>query len=136
MSCRLLLVAPALLLAACTQQPMSVATQAPTVAAAGSFEAAAPIEPAPVEPVHIEPAESDAEALLVSSAMSYLGKTAAEFDGQTMVLVEYDRDELLEEAFANPGFCALVAAADADPHDGVLTTVEAEHLEGAVLASL
>ncbi len=68
--------------------------------------------------------------------MSFLGKTAAEFDGWTMVMVEYDRDALLEEAFANPGFCALVAAADTEPHDGVLTTVEAERLEGAVLASL
>lgn len=131
MTCRLLFVVPALLLAACTQQPTIAATQAPTIATADPFEA-----PAPAESVHIEPAESDAEALLLSSAMSYLGKTAAEFDGQTMVVVEYDRDELLEEAFANPGFCALVTAADADPHDGVLTTVEAEHLEGAVLASL
>lgn len=136
MSCRLLLVVPALLIAACTQQPMTAATQAPTVATAGSFDATAPTPPAPIESIHVEPAESDAEALLVSSAMSYLGKTAAEFDGQTMVVVEYDRDELLEEAFANPGFCALVTAADAEPHDGVLTTVEAEHLEGAVLASL
>ena len=110
---------------------MAAATQAPTSATTDPFEA-----PAPEESLHVEPAESDAEALLVAAAMSYLGKTAAEFDGHTMVVVEYDRDLLLEEAFANPGFCALVAAADADPHDGVLTIVEAEQLEGAVLASL
>jgi len=131
MSYRFLAIVPALLLAACTQQPAMVATQAPTIATADPFEA-----PVTQPSLHVDAAESDAEALLIASAMSYLGKTTAEFDGHTMVVVEYDPEELLEEAFADPGFCALVAAADAEPHDGVLTTPEASRLETAVLASL
>ncbi len=131
MSCRILLAVPALLLAACTQQPAMVSTRVPTAETAAAFEVEAPLPD-----LHVDAAEEDAEALLVASAMSYLGKTTAEFDGMTMVEVEHDPELLLDEAFADPGFCALVDAADADPHDGVLTTPEAEHLENSVLASL
>ena len=131
MTYRVLAFVPALLLAACTQQPTLAATQAPTVATADPFET-----PITAPDLHVDAAESDAEALLIASAMSYLGKTTAEFDGHTMVVVEHDPEELLEEAFADPGFRALVAPADADPHDGVLTTPEASRLESAVLARL
>ncbi|MEM6294814.1 MAG: hypothetical protein AAGA54_26315 [Myxococcota bacterium] len=32
-----------------------------------------------------------------------------------MVQVEHDPEQLLDEAFTDPGFCALVAEADAEP---------------------
>jgi hypothetical protein len=86
----------------------------------------------------IDAEASDAQALLVASAMSYLGKTAARFDAASMEVevVEYDPAALLDEAFADPEFCALVAAADIEPHDGVLDAAEASQLEQAVLARL
>ncbi len=74
--------------------------------------------------------------IMVASTMSYLGKTAAEFDGVSMVQVDHDPELLLEEAFADPGFCALVAEADVEPRDGVLSASEAARVEAAVLASL
>lgn len=131
MTCRALLALAPFLLAACTQQPSMVATKAPTSSTADPFEidVTGPL-------LHVDAAESDAEALLIASAMSYLGKTTAEFDGTTLVVVEHDPEALLDEAFADPGFCALVAASDVEPHDGVLTTDEAERLESAVLAAL
>ncbi len=133
----LALLVPALLGAACAQQPQQrVATQVPTEAPIVEVESVIEI-PAPVVlTAKVDATDEDAEALLIASAMSYLGKTTAEFDGETMIEVEHDPDELLEEAFANPGFCALVLEADADPNDGRLSPPEAERLENAVLASL
>ena len=139
MTCRLFVV-PVLLLAACAQQaPAPSVVPAPQphpivelpsepVAACTGFELASTKQP---------PAEaSDADALLVASAMSYLGKTVARFDGTSMELIEYDRAELLDEAFADPQFCALASAADVEPRDGVLTVDEASTLEASVLAQL
>jgi|GEM_PF-2321902 len=131
MTCRAVFALSFSLLAACTQQPVAVATHVP---------AAAPTRATAVEPTpateRVDASEEDAQALLVASAMSYLGKTTARFDGQAMVVIEHDPEELLTEAFADPGFCALVAAADADPHDGLLTTPEAARLESSVLEAL
>lgn len=133
MTCRLALLVPALVLAACTAQAQVPVSQAPTIAAAVPF---APVEAPPPLPDRVDTMAPDAEALLVASAMSFLGKTTAEYDGMSMVIVEHDPAEVLDEAFANRGFCELVAAADIEPHDGVLTPGEAQRLESAVLASL
>jgi hypothetical protein len=71
--------------------------------------------------------------ILAAAALSWLDKTVAEFDGTTMRVIEYDRDALLGEAFADAGFRRLVQLADAAPADGVLDHAEARDLEGAVL---
>lgn len=131
MTYRLITLAAAFALTtACAQAPAAPPTSAPTVSVAEPFKSE------PVAELHVDVAESDADALLVASAMSYLGKTTARYDGESMVVVEHDRDELLEEAFSDPGFCALVAQVDIEPHDGVLSTSEAQLLESAVLAAL
>lgn len=132
MTCRILLAVPAVLLAACAPQTQLAPTTAPMAAATPS---PAP-EPTLAAELDIDATDAEAQALLVASAMSYLGKVTAEFDGMTMVVVEHDPDALLDEAFADPGFCAMVAAADAEPHDGVLNQPEAAELETAVLARL
>ena len=133
MTYRLALLVPAFVLAACTGQAHVPATQTPTLAGAGPFVS---LEAPPPLPDRVDTTAPDAEALLVASAMSFLGKTTAEYDGMSMVLVEHDPAELLDEAFADRSFCELVAAADIEPHDGVLTAGEAQHLESSVLASL
>lgn len=71
--------------------------------------------------------------VLAAAAMSWLDKTVAEFDGTTMRVIEYDRDALLQEAFADAGFRRLVQISDATPADGVLDHAEARALEAAVL---
>lgn len=133
MTSRLALLVPALVLAACTAQAQLPVSQAPTIATADPL---ASIEAPPPLPDRVDTMAPDAEALLVASAMSFLGKTTAEYDGMSMVAVEHDPAELLDEAFANRSFCELVAAADIEPHDGVLTPGEALRLESSVLASL
>lgn len=79
-----------------------------------------------------------AREVMVSTAMSYLGKTAAEFDEvtATLVLREYDPDELLAEALADPSFRLLVAMSDVQPRDGQLSAAEAVDVETAVLKHL
>lgn len=133
MTFRLALLLPALALAACaapTQRPVSQpATTAVSVPLASTHA------PAPL-PERVDTTAPDAEALLIASAMSFLGKTTAEYDGMSMVIVEHDPTELLDEAFADRGFCELVAAADIEPRDGRLTVGEAQQLESSVLASL
>ena len=133
MAYRLALLAPALVFAACTAQAQVPAPRPPTTPTAES--SASSSAPRPL-PGRVNTTAPDAEALLVASAMSFLGKTAAEYDGMSMVVVEHDPAELLDEAFANRSFCELVAAADVEPRDGVLTPGEAQHLESSVLASL
>ncbi len=130
---RLALLVPAFVLAACTAQAHVPVSQPPTIATPDSF---ASLEAPPPLPERVDPTAPDAEALLVASAMSFLGKTTAEYDGMSMVVVEHDPAELLDEAFADRSFCELVAAADIEPHDGLLTPTEAQRLESAVLASL
>ncbi len=133
MTFRLALLVPAFALAACTAPAQRPASQPPTTAAPASF---ASVEaPAPL-PERVDTTAPDAEALLIASAMSFLGKTTAEYDGTSMVIVEHDPAELLDEAFADRSFCELVAAADVEPHDGRLTLGEAQQLESSVLASL
>ncbi len=139
-------------LPACASAPTASVVPAPRVAASASPAATtpeptvSPPPPAPPRSALPQLAECDRDAasidepcpqdILVSSAMSHLGKTAAEFDGVTMVLVEYDPDELLEEAFSNPEFRRWVANADTDPRDGQLSSAEARAVEEAVLAKL
>ena len=79
-----------------------------------------------------------AREVMVSTAMSYLGKTSAEFDEVTATLVvrEYDPDELLAEALADPSFRVLVAMSDVKPRDGRLSAAEAVEVETAVLKHL
>ena len=71
--------------------------------------------------------------VLAAAAMSWLDKTVAEFDGTTMRVIEYDRQALLDEAFADDNFRRLVQLSDAAPADGVLDHREARELEAAVL---
>lgn len=137
MTYRLALLIPAFVLAACAVPAQAPVTQAPTIAIAAPFAPVETLPPAPPPlPDRVDTVAPDAEALLVASAMSFLGKTTAEYDGMSMVVVEHDPAEILDEAFANRNFCELVAAADVEPHDGVLTPREAQHLESSVLASL
>lgn len=133
MAYRIVHLAPAFVLAACTTQAQVPAPRPPTIPTAES--SAFSKAPRPL-PGRVGTTARDAEALLVASAMSFLGKIVAEYDGMSMVLVEHDPAELLDEAFADRSFCELVAAADVGPHDGVLTPCEAQHLESSVLASL
>lgn len=130
MTYRLALLVPAFVLAACAAvQPLPQPTSPVAIAPPTRiFEA----ELMP----RVDAEDSDAEALLVASAMSYLGKTTARFDGHSMVVVEHDPTELLDEAFADPEFCAMATAADVEPHDGLLTSSEAGTLESSVLAAL
>ncbi|MGH1340251.1 MAG: hypothetical protein ACRBN8_01775 [Nannocystales bacterium] len=130
-----LVLAPTLVLAACAGPVQAPVSRAPTTASPDSFASLDSPPPAPL-PERVDAPAPDAQALLVASAMSFLGKTTAEYDGMSMVIVEHDPAELLDEAFADRSFCELVAAADVEPHDGVLTPSEAQHLELSVLASL
>lgn len=133
MTFRLALLVPAFALAACSApalRPVSHATTNTAPTSVASTQAPTPL------PERVDATAPDAEALLIASAMSFLGKTTAEYDGTSMVIVEHDPAELLDEAFADRGFCELVAAADVEPRDGRLTLGEAQHLETSVLASL
>ncbi len=131
MTCRRITLAAALTLTtACAQAPATPVASTPTLAPADPFDA---------QPAHAElrvDAAPDAQALLLAAAMSHLGKTTAEFDGHAMVIIEHDPEELLDEAFADPSFCELVAAADIEPRDGLLSAAEAGRLEATVLARL
>ncbi len=104
------------------QEPIVAPEAVPTaVPEAGACDAAPQLDPRC-------PAD-----VLAAAAMSWLDKTVAEFDGTTMRVIEYDRDALLEEAFADAGFRRLVQVSDATPTDGVLDHAEARELEAAVL---
>ncbi|MEM6294818.1 MAG: hypothetical protein AAGA54_26335 [Myxococcota bacterium] len=123
----------------CLSAPPPTAPVAPVVAVAPMVDPFAGGSVQPSARPRFEACDLEApcsEAIVVASAMSYLGKTTAEFDGVSMVQVEHDPELLLEEAFADPVFCALVAEADVEPPDGMLTASEAARVEAAVLASL
>lgn len=82
------------------------------------------------------PADDDRcpSEVLHAAAMSWLGKTAAEFDGMQMHVIEYDEDELQAEARADAAFAELLVSADVAPRDGQLDHVEARAVESRVLS--
>lgn len=84
----------------------------------------------------VEPDARCPEEILVSAAMSWLGKTAAEFDGTTMVVVEHDPELLLQEAHEDPDFRRMLVDADVGPSDGQLDRDEALAVEARVLAAV
>ncbi len=72
--------------------------------------------------------------VLHAAAMSWLGKTSAEFDGVQMHVIEYDEAQLQAEARADAAFAELLVAADVAPRDGMLGRVEARAVESRVLS--
>ena len=133
--------------------PLGCAQSAPTAVSSAYPEVApAPIE-APAPAADLDDAATELPAaggcdaapegdprcpdeVLTAAALSYLDKTVAEFDGQTMKVIAYDHDALLAEAYADRGFRRLLQHADVAPADGVLDHAEARTLEAAVFALL
>lgn len=76
------------------------------------------------------------DEILASAALSWLGKTVAEFDGTRMVTVEHDPELLMEEAHADPEFCRILHQADTRPADGRIDRDEALHVEARVLEAI
>ena len=144
----------AVLTTGCATAPLSPTVMPARPAAVAQVEAPAPAPVVAVpeittcaEAVHPPPPTDDpappadtrcAREVMVSTAMSDLGKTSAEFDeiSATLVLREYDADELLAEALADPRFRLLVALSDVKPRDGMLSASEAVEVEAAVLKHL
>jgi hypothetical protein len=90
------------------------------------------------------PCETDQDAedtrcpadVLHAAAMSWLGKTAAEYDGVSMHVIAYDPAQIQAEARADAAFAEMLLAADTSPRDGRLDRVEATALEDRVLSLL
>jgi hypothetical protein len=89
---------------------------------------AGPCDDAPTEAESRCPSE-----VLHAAAMSWLGKTSAEYDGIQMVVLEYDEAQLQAEARADAAFAELLLAADVAPRDGRLDRAEAAAVETRVL---
>lgn len=89
-------------------------------------------EPAPCEAAAGQ--ERCPSEILHAAAMSWLGKTTAEYDGFEMKLVQHDEAEVQAEARADAAFAELLLSADVAPRDGHLDRAESAAVEERVLA--
>lgn len=88
------------------------------------------------QPAPCEPAASDRcpAEILHAAALSWLGKTTAEYDGIEMKVVSHDEAQVQAEARADAAFAELLLSADVAPRDGHLDRAESAAVEARVLA--
>ena len=116
--------------------PASI-SPSPHVAVADSLETAPDLRSARLPeaaPCEIDSEERCPADILHAAAMSWLGKTTAEYDGLEMKIVEHDFAEVQAEARADAAFAELLLAADVAPRDGELDGAESSAVEERVLA--
>lgn len=112
--------------------PRPSATPAPAPSVVALEDAAVPVAGACDEPTPADDPRCPSEVLL-AAALSYLDTTVAQFDGTYVEAVEYDPEDVLSEARADPRFRQILAAADVEPTDGRLGPAEAREAERQVL---